>query len=213
MFKNRTDAGIQLAKKLVKFKNENIVVLAIPKGGLPLGAIIAKTLNAPLDVVLTKKIGHPFQKEYAIGAVSLEDIILTEDKAITKSYIDKETARIREKLKEQYDQYYKDRPPESLKDKTIIIVDDGIATGNTLMATIKLVSKQTPTKVIVAIPVAPSTAIHRLENNPDVSKVICLLVPNNFQAVGQFYEEFHQVSSQEAIQLLIEANAPTKSGL
>lgn len=213
MFKNRTDAGIQLAKKLVKFKNENIVVLAIPKGGLPLGAIIAKTLNTPLDVVLTKKIGHPFQKEYAIGAVSLEDIILTEDKAITKNYIDKETARIREKLKEQYDQYYKDRPPENLKDKTIIIVDDGIATGNTLMATIKLVSKQNPTKVIVAIPVAPSTAIHRLENNPDVSKVICLLVPDNFQAVGQFYEEFHQVSSQEAIQLLIQANAPTKPGL
>jgi len=213
MFKDRIDAGNQLAEKLVQFKNENVVVLAIPRGGLPIGAIVAKTLNAPLDVALTKKIGHPFHKEYAIGAVSLEGIILTDGIEVTQSYIEEETSRIRKKLKERQDQYYKQQSPVNLKNKTVIVVDDGIATGNTLLATVELVSNQEPDEIIVAIPVAPSSAIRRLEVNPNVDEVICLRTPHNFRAVGQFYEEFYQVSDQEAIQLLSEANAYRKSSL
>lgn len=202
MFKDRTDAGTQLAKKLVKFKDDNVVVLAIPRGGLPIGAIVAKALHAPLDIALTKKIGHPNHKEYAIGAVSLEDMILTNAKGVTKGYIIEETKRIREKLQQRHNQYYKKGSPQNIRDRTIVIIDDGIATGNTLLATIELVSKQHPKKIIVAIPVAPSSAIKKLENTLKVDEVICLKVPYNFQAVGQFYERFDQVTDEEAIRIL-----------
>lgn len=135
MFKDRIDAGTQLAAKLAKFKTENVVVLAIPRGGLPIGAIVAKTLKAPLDVALTKKIGHPNHKEYAIGAVSLEEMILTDAMGVTEGYIDKEVARVRRNLKQRHNQYYKYLTPAIVKGKTVIIIDDGIATGNTLLAT------------------------------------------------------------------------------
>jgi len=206
MFKDRIDAGTQLAKKLFEFKKENVVVLAIPRGGLPLGAIIAKALNAPLDVALTKKIGHPFNKEYAIGAVSLENIILNDAVGVTKGYIEEETARLRIKLNERHNQYYKKNVPQNLKDKTVIIVDDGIATGNTILVTIDLVKMQKPNKIVVAIPVAPPSTVRKLDDYAEVDEVICLETPYNFHAVGQFYEEFFQVSDQEAINLLESAN-------
>lgn len=213
MFRDRIDAGRQLSEKLMKFKEEDVVVLAIPRGGLPLGAIVAKTLEAPLDVALTKKIGHPSNKEFAIGAVSLDDIVLTNTMGVTQGYITEETKHIRKKLLKHHDEYYKKRLPQNVKNKTVIIVDDGIATGNTLLATIELVSKQRPKKIIVAIPVAPNSAIKKLENTQKIDEVICLHVPYNFQAVGQFYEDFYQVSDQEAIQLLEEANTSTKTNL
>ena len=203
MFENRIDGGKQLAYALRKYKdNQTVVVLAIPRGGLPLGNIVAKALQAPLDVALTKKIGHPYNREYAIGAVSLEDVIISDAVGVTKSYINDETARIRNKLKKRYDQYYKNRSPENLKNKTVIIVDDGIATGNTILATVELVKKQSPQKIIVAIPVAPKSAIEKLEASPHIDEVICLMVASYFRAVGQFYDEFEQVSDEEAIQLL-----------
>ena len=213
MFRDRIDAGRQLSEKLMKFKEEDVVVLAIPRGGLPLGAIVAKTLEAPLDVALTKKIGHPSNKEFAIGAVSLDDIVLTNTMGVTQGYITEETKHIREKLLKRHDEYYKKRLPQNVKNKTVIIVDDGIATGNTLLATIELVSKQRPKKIIVAIPVAPNSAIKKLENTQKIDEVICLQVPYNFQAAGQFYEDFYQVSDQEAIQILEEANTSVKTNL
>jgi predicted phosphoribosyltransferase len=206
MFKDRIDAGTQLAEKLLAFKSQNVVVLAIPRGGLPLGAIVAKALNAPLDVALTKKIGHPYNKEYAIGAVSLENIILSDAIGVTKGYIEEETVRLRKKLKERHKQYYKNNEPQSLKDKTVIIIDDGIATGNTILVTIELVNMQNPDKIIVAIPVAPPSTVRKLEASPEVDEVICLETPYNFHAVGQFYQEFFQVSDQEALNLLEESN-------
>ncbi len=205
MFKDRIDAGTQLAEKLLEFKSQNAVVLAIPRGGLPIGAIVAKALNASLDVALTKKIGHPYNKEYAIGAVSHENIILSDTVGVTRGYIKEETARLRKKLTERHNQYYKNNVPQNIKDKTVIIVDDGIATGNTILVTIALVKMQNPNKIIVAIPVAPPSTVRKLENSPEVDEVICLETPYNFHAVGQFYEEFYQVSDQEAIQLLEES--------
>ena len=202
MFKDRTDAGMQLAEKLLEFKSQNVVVLAIPRGGLPLGAIIAKALNAPLDVVLTKKIGHPYNKEYAIGAVSLKNSILSDAIGVTKGYIEEEKARLRKKLKESHNQYYKEGVSQDLKDKTVIIIDDGIATGNTILVTIELVKMQNPNKIVVAIPVAPPSTVRKLEASSEVDEVICLETPYNFHAVGQFYQEFYQVSDQEAIRLL-----------
>ncbi len=183
-----------------------MVVLAIPRGGLPIGVIVAKTLQAPLDVSLSKKIGHPFNREYAIGAVSLENSILNDVSGVHKNYIVEESARIREKLKQRHQQYYKSRQPEDLKDKIVIIIDDGIATGNTIRVTAELVRAQNPKKVIVAIPVAPISAVKSLEDSSHIDQVICLQTPSDFMAVGQFYEFFNQVSDEEAIQLLEECN-------
>lgn len=202
MFIDKLDAGRRFAKKLLKFKNKNVVILAIPRGGLPIGAIVSKVLQAPLDVVLTKKIGHPYHKEFAIGAVSLENIVLTNAKGIAQDYLDEEITRIRKKLRERQDEYYKHHTPVNLKGKTVIIVDDGIATGNTLLATAALVTKQDPKIIVVAVPVAPKSSITKFETHPNVNEIICLLVPYNFKAVGQFYERFEQISDQEAIALL-----------
>jgi predicted phosphoribosyltransferase len=206
MFQDRTDAGIQLAEKLAFYQDQDVVVLAIPRGGLPLGAIVAKALNAPLDVALIKKIGHPNNKEYAIGAVSLESVITSDTVNIPKRYIEEETSQIRDLLTLRYKQYYKEGKPHDLKDKVVIIVDDGIATGNTLLATVELIHKHKPKAIVVAIPVAPPSSLKILEDSPHVNEVICLETPYNFMAVGQFYEEFDAVSDQEAIKILQETN-------
>ncbi len=206
MFQDRTDAGIKLAKKLALYKDQDVVVLAIPRGGLPLGAIVAKALNAPLDVALIKKIGHPNNKEYAIGAVSLESVITSEIVNIPRRYIEEETSRIRDLLTQRYKQYYKEGKLQDLRDKLAIIVDDGIATGNTLLATVELIHKQKPKAILVAIPVAPPSSLHKLEDSPHINEVICLETPYNFMAVGQFYKEFDAVSDQEAIEILQETN-------
>ena len=209
LYNNRTDAGKQLAEELKSFSNEAVVVLAIPRGGLPIGAEVALALNAPLDVALTKKIGHPHHREYAIGAVSLESVVLSDTATIPQEYIESETIRIREVLRKRHNAYYKNRRPVPLKDKVVIVVDDGIATGNTLLATVQLVAKQQPMKIVVAIPVAPRSAVKMLETTPQVDEVVCLATPLNFMAVGQFYLHFYQVSDEEAIKILEDTNKAT----
>lgn len=207
MFKDRIDAGLQLAKKLNSYKNKkHVVVLAIPRGGLPLGAIAAKSLNAQLDVALSKKIGHPFNKEFAIGAVSLNNIIMDDNTEISISYIEKETKRLREKLQKRHNQYFKNRSPLNLKDKIVIIIDDGIATGNTIRVTAQLIYEQKPEKIVIAIPVAPKLTVQKLRATSYIDEVVCLETPFNFQAVGQFYMNFDQVSDEEAIKILDEFN-------
>ena len=207
MFKDRIDAGLLLADKLSSYKdNERVVILAIPRGGLPLGAIVAKSLNAKLDIALSKKIGHPFNKEFAIGAVSLENIIMDDDVEISINYIEEETKRIREKLKKRHHQYFQNRSPIDLKGKIVIIIDDGIATGNTIRVTAQLVFDQKPEKIVIAIPVAPKSSVKQLRDCSYIDEVICLETPFNFQAVGQFYMNFDQVSDAEAIKILEEFN-------
>ncbi len=202
MFIDRADAGIRLSKELNKYKDGDVVVIAIPRGGLPVADEVAKSLGAPLDVALVKKLGHPINKEYAIGAVSLNNVVLSDTLAISEKYVELETKRVRKILKEQYDQYYKNHIPESLEAKTVIIIDDGIATGNTVMATAELAAAQHPAKLVVAIPVAPELAVQKFRKSPLVDEVICLSTPPNFQAVGQFYRYFSQVSDDEAISIM-----------
>ena len=199
MFRNRTEAGYLLASKLLKYKGQPMVIMAIPRGGLPLGAIVAETLNAPLDVALTKKIGHPFNREYAIGAVSLNQIVVSRPEGISKEYIDSETRRLRMKLAERHRMFHRKKDPVPLKGKQVVIIDDGIATGNTLMVTIALIAAEAPEKIIVAIPVAPPQAVQRIRAMEEVDEVICLETPRNFHAVGQFYEDFAAVSDEEAL--------------
>lgn len=208
MFTNREDTGSLLAEKLIKFSNnKDAVIVAIPRGGVPVGYVVAKKLNLPLEIVLSKKIGYPSQKEYAIGAVTLKSRILS-DAAInvSKIYIEEETERIREILKQRHKWYYDNKAPLKLKDLIVIIVDDGVATGNTLISSIKLIQQEQPSKIVVALPVAPPSALKRIEELPSVDEIICLLAPKDFRAVGQFYRDFNQVKDEVVIQLLKEAN-------
>jgi predicted phosphoribosyltransferase len=206
MFKNRVDAGRQLAERLIGYTDQNVLVVAIPRGGLPLGAIIAKALNAPLDVVLTKKIGHPLNREYAIGAVSLQNKYISESSDAALHYIEEETKRIREILIQRQKQYYKNITPIDVKDKIVIVVDDGVATGNTMLATIALIKEEKPAKIVVAVPVASYEAFNKLNESSTIGDVICLETPENFRAVSQFYEEFDSVLDERAIHILEELN-------
>ena len=201
-FKNRTEAGRLLAEKLIHLKGKNAVVLAIPRGGLPVAAPVARALDIPMDVVLSKKIGHPFNKEYAIGAVSLEQLIITNPEGVSDSYIEEEAKEIRKLLRERERRYHRKSSAVDLKDKIVIVVDDGVATGNTLKLTLKVIQSQNPEKIVLAIPVAPPEAFHMLKNLPEVSEIICLHVPHFFRAVGQFYEDFRPVTDPEAIEIL-----------
>ncbi|KGL62098.1 phosphoribosyltransferase [Polaribacter sp. Hel1_85] len=207
MFRDRIEAAELLVKKLLHFKGENVVVLAIPRGGLPLGYVVSKELNVPLDIVLTKKIGHPTKKEYAIGAVSLKNSVLGYgSESVSDEYIINEIDNVRETLKNRLQKFYANVSPQNIKGKTVIIVDDGIGTGNTILVTIELVKNENPAKIIVAIPVAQSSAIEKLKRSPYLDEVICLKQPHDFNAVGNYYKNFNQVSDAQAIYLLEEAN-------
>lgn len=138
LIKDRTEAGFLLSEKLKKYQNTNSVILAVPRGGVPLGFVISKTLHLPLDIVLSKKIGHPNNKEFAIGAVSLDSMILDEHPEIPKKYIDHENNKLRQLLQEKYELYSGNRKPIDIENKNVILVDDGIATGNTLLASIAM---------------------------------------------------------------------------
>jgi len=204
MFINREQAGSLLADELLIYKNsKDVVVVAIPRGGVPVGYEIAKKLNLPLEIVLSKKIGHPFNKEYAIGAVTLKSKSLNEFiEGVTAHYIESEIKRIREVLTNRYKLYYGDRIPMNLQNKTVIVVDDGVATGRTLLSSIDLIKKENPANIVVALPVSSIAAFNTINELPIVKETICLLTPKNFRAVGQFYKDFRQVSDEEVIQLL-----------
>lgn len=207
MYKNRIEAADRLAEALESYNEKDLLILAIPRGGLPLGARIAEKLNADLDVILTKKIGHPSNKEFAIGALNLKTYHLDDIPGISKQYISDEIIRLRGKLKEKYQLYYKHCQPISVKDRRVLLVDDGIATGNTMLATIALVATEQPKEIIVAVPVAPVETLRKISSSPNVLRCICLKTPANFQAVGQFYDDFSAVSDSEAVQLLEQSRA------
>jgi len=208
MFTNREEAGYLLADKLINYSNnKNEVIVTIPRGGVPIGYIIAKKLQLPLELVLSKKIGHPINKEYAIGAVTLTNSIINEGiLGVSETYIKEETEQIRAVLKQRYKWYYGTKKPLNLANKIVIIVDDGVATGSTLLSSIKLIQLQQPSEIIVALPVASPSALKKIKDVPIVTNTICLHVPKYFQAVGQFYNEFDQVNDKEVLQLLKAAN-------
>jgi len=197
MFKDRIEAGNLIAAQLSAYKSDNGIVLAIPKGGVPLGYIVAKELGFPLEIVLTKKIGHPNNKEYAIGAASLNDYFIIPHYDVSEEYIEKELKVVREKLQRMHDTFIIDHKVESLAGKTVIIVDDGMATGNTALSTINLIKKESPAKIIVAVPVASASAFQLVANVAD--DVIVLMTPPNFSGVGVYYENFNDVSEQEVL--------------
>jgi putative phosphoribosyl transferase len=205
MFLDRYDAAKQLVEKLDEFKNKNAIIIAIPRGGVPLAYYISKTLDLPLEIFLSKKIGHPNNPEFAIGAVTLNGVMLDDSSNdVSKDYLKTEIDRILRSLKEKFNLFMGNRKPLDLKNKTVIIVDDGIATGNTIQATVEVIKKNKPKKIIIAVPVAPHSATKKLSNIVD--EFICLHTPKDFIGVGQYFERFPQVNDQEVIQLLIDAN-------
>ncbi len=211
MFKDRFDAGRQLAKALQHYKNREGVILAVPRGGVEIGYIVAKELELPLEVVLSKKIGHPLHSEFAIGAVSMEGLVVTQRPDVSDEYIRTETKRLRHLLQARHKKYYGDREPANLEGKIVIVVDDGIATGNTLLSTVELIRHHNPRWVVIAIPVAPPDSLLHIENASGVDEVVCLLTPHDFYAVGQFYKNFDQVEDDEVVRLLQEVWHPKRT--
>ena len=195
MFRDRIDAGLQLAAKLQKFSAEDGLVLVVPRGGVPVAYTVAQKLNFPIEIIVTKKIGHPVNKEYAIGAASLTEYFVVPHKEVTQEYIDEELKAIRVRLKEMQKRYLGDRSPETLTGKTIIIVDDGMATGSTILCTVNVLKKSKPAKIIVAVPVSSLDAVERLLS--EVDEVITVLTPSIFYGVGSFYENFREVDDHE----------------
>jgi len=208
MYKNRVEAGNLLYKELLEYKDDkDAVIVTIPRGGVPIGYTIAKKLNLPLEIVLSKKIGHPANKEYAIGATTLENLILSDIASnVSEAYINAETKKIRTLLKQRFEQYYGSDKPINLKNKIVIIVDDGVATGNTIISSIKLIQQQEPFKIVVALPIASKSALKKIQELVLIEDIVCLDAPDNFHAVGQFYKEFDQVDDEHVIQLLHDAN-------
>ena len=203
-FRNRLDAARQLAPLLEKYRNEEGVVLAVPRGGVPIGHYLAKYFNFPLELLLTKKLGHPNQPEFAIGAVTLEDSFVEDRYNVPPDYIEKEVKRIRKELQLRYEKFMGGRQPVDLKGKTVIVVDDGIATGQTILATLQLLRNKQPKRLVVAVPVASPEAAAEFEALVD--DFVCLYTPVQFYGVGAFYDDFEQVGDAEVVTLLRELN-------
>ncbi|WP_049986145.1 phosphoribosyltransferase [Halobellus rufus] len=201
MFKDRTDAGSRLADALVDSGVTADVVLAVPRGGLPVGRVVADRLGVPLDIVAARKIGAPGNPELAIGAVASDGTRWTNDSLIEElgveeSYLAEQTEREREAARSKLQRYRGDRPQLELDGKRVLIVDDGVATGATTTACIRQVHAAGAEQVILAVPVAPHRTIERLRS--EVDELVCVEVPSYFGAVGQFYESFEQVSDERA---------------
>lgn len=206
IFKDRIEAARKLAEALRKYMGEkDVIVLAIPRGGLELGYELAKLLRLPLDTVISKKIPFPGEEEVAIGAVSHEGKVslyreIIAQAGVPQEYIRQEIERLTKLVAEKYARYREGKPFSELRGKTVILTDDGIATGHTMFAAIEFVKSKGPKKLVVAVPVAPPEVVEKVKKIVD--EVVCLYTPSFFMAVGQFYENFRQVSDEEAIEFL-----------
>jgi len=201
-FATRADAGQQLAAALAARHFPEPVVLALPRGGVPVAAEIARALHAPLDLVMARKIGVPGQEEVAAGAVVDGDdpfIVVNERvlaaTGLTAADVEHLASAQLETIRRRREQYLGGRPPVPLAGRTAIVVDDGIATGATMRAALEAVTARGPARTVLAVPVAPPDTIADLATHVD--DVICLSSPPHFRAVGEFYRDFHQVSDAE----------------
>ncbi|MEK9156478.1 MAG: phosphoribosyltransferase family protein [Patescibacteria group bacterium] len=203
-FKNRQEAGKKLAEKLEKYRGEEAVVYALPRGGAVVGAEIAGRLNLPLDLILVRKIGHPFNPEFAIGAVSesgrlVGDVLVPN--RVDPEWLGREVGCLKEEISRRRQLYLGGRPSRPAQGKIAIIADDGIATGSTMLAAIEEIRNQRPKKVVVAVPVAPPDTAELMRGRVD--EFIAILIPETFfGAVGSYYDEFGQVSDEEVVSIM-----------
>lgn len=205
IFRDRRDAGAKLAESLEKYRSDKPIILGMPRGGVVVAYEIAKVLNAQLDVIVARKLGAPSQPEFAIGAIAPGDIVVFNEEV--QGYYAPDSAEIKkiiseEKLEMQrrINLYRQGRSNLEVKNKVVIIVDDGVATGQSAIAAVRSVRKMQPQKIVFAAGVGALDAIKVLEREAD--EVICLAMPANFMAVGQWYENFDQTTDDEVIALM-----------
>lgn len=205
MYRNRTDAGEKLAEVVDAHDVVADIVLAIPRGGVPVGRVVADFLGVPLDVIVARKLGAPNNPELAVGAVAADGSVwrnesLIQTLGVSDAYLEKTVERERENARTKAARYRGERAPPELTDKRVVIVDDGLATGATALACVRLAKAAGARRVILAVPVASESGAERLIGEAD--EVICEMTPTYFTAVGQFYEDFGQVSDETAMAAL-----------
>ena len=204
-FTDRTEAGEQLGRVLRDREIDVDIVLAIPRGGLPLGRAVADALEVPLDIVVASKIGAPNNPEYAIGAVASDGTVWRNEQAIRRTgadeaYFERERQREAEYAREKARRYRDGAESPDLTGSTVAVVDDGVATGSTIRACLEMVAGSGVERLVVAVPVGPPDTIRDLETVAD--EVVCLETPTHFRGVGQFYDRFEQVSDERAMAFL-----------
>jgi putative phosphoribosyl transferase len=207
-FVDREDAGRRLAKLVMKYKDQDPLVLALPRGGVPVAWPIARALDAPMDVLVARKIGMPGQPELGVGAIAEGGAtsLNREMRGLSRSSdaeIDEVADREAEELKRRVETYRGKRELPEVKGRTVLLVDDGIATGGTMKASIKALKELEPAKLVVVVPVAPPDTLASIEE--DVDEVICPERPDNLMAIGYWYQTFGQTSDAEVVELLEKA--------
>jgi putative phosphoribosyl transferase len=206
IFNDRQDAGLQLAKSLIKYKNQpNTIVVGLPRGGVVLAFEVAKALNLPLDITCPRKISAPFNPEFAIGAITetgegLFNEVILRQLQIPEAYLNEAIKTEKKEAQDRLEKFRGNKAPRIYKDKVIILIDDGLATGSTMKAAILSMRAAGCSQIIVAIPVSPFETLRDI--TAIVDEVICLHTPSFFQAVGQFYKNFNQTNDTEVIELL-----------
>lgn len=215
LFENRRHAGQELGKRLKKLDlGDDVLVLALPRGGVPVGYEVIRTLQVSLDVFVTRKIGAPNNPEFAIGAVASDGTLvldedIVEELGISDDYIDSETKRQLDEVERRVSAYRGDRPRLQIEGRTVILVDDGVATGATVRASLKALRERNPGRLILAVPVGPPQAIDELRSLAD--DVVVLATPEPFWAIGRFYQSFEQTTDEEVVELLEAATCPPSS--
>ena len=209
LFRNRRDAGERLAAALDKYKERRPVVLALPRGGVPVAAEVATRLDAPLDLILVRKIGVPIHPELAMGAVADggTPTVVRNEEVIRMAGVDKESfKRVQDRELQEIERrrrsYLGDRPRLDVAGRVVIVVDDGVATGATTRAALRSVANQTPSALVLAVPVAPPDVASTLRR--EVDELVCLETPEDFYAIGTYYDDFRQVSDDDVRRLLAE---------
>ncbi len=206
LFHDRIHAGQLLANRLARYaKDPDILVCALPRGGVLVGFPVAEALNAPLDVVIVRKLGVPGEQELAMGAIATGGVCvlsqeLIEVLGISTQAVEAVIAREQRELTRRETLYRGAAPPPQISGRTVILVDDGIATGATMRAAAAVIKQQQPKQLVIAVPVASSSSCAELEAQAD--EIVCVAKPEPFYAIGQFYEDFHQVSDEEVRDLL-----------
>jgi putative phosphoribosyl transferase len=212
-FHDRADAGRYLAGHLSEYaKHDDVLVLALPRGGVPVAAEVARALHVPLDVFLVRKLGAPGQEELAIGAIASGGVRVLNEEVIRALSISPQTieeiARQEEHELHRREQAYRgDRPSIDVRGRTVILIDDGLATGSTMRAAARALRNRGPGKVVVAVPVAAASTCREFQS--EVDQVVCVMTPEPFRAVGLWYEDFTQTTDEEVRQLLREHSATT----
>lgn len=206
IFKDRADAGRKLAARLTRYADSrDVLVLALPRGGVPVAYEVAKALKAPLDIFLVRKLGVPGHEELAMGAIASGGVrVVNQDLVdylgIPDEVID-EIAAVEQRELERRDHAYRDdRPPPDVKDKVVILIDDGLATGSTMRAGAASLRKQNPRRIVVAVPVSSPQTCE--EFSSEVDEIVCVVTPEHFQGVGLWYEDFSQTSDKDVCELL-----------